>query len=124
MLAIEDIRTGPLRLNGGQDDNWVNYIISGGARGADRMGEMYAHKHGKDLRIIKPNWHPNGIYNPSAGYDRNEVMAEDAHALIAIWDGESNGTKHMIDTMYNQYKPVVVINVKEQTRKFVPRKTR
>ena len=24
-------------------------------------------------------------------------MAEDSHALIAFWDGESKGTKHMID---------------------------
>ena len=25
-------------------------------------------------------------------------MAENADALLAIWDGESRGTKHMIDT--------------------------
>ena len=32
-----------------------------------------------------------------AGYVRNVQMAFYADALIAFWDGESRGTKHMID---------------------------
>jgi hypothetical protein len=34
----------------------------------------------------------------AAGYLRNEKMAEAVDALIAVWDGGSKGTKHMIYT--------------------------
>ena len=40
------------------------------------------------------DWDKHG---KSAGYKRNLEMAENADALIAFWDGESRGTKHMID---------------------------
>ena len=33
-----------------------------------------------------------------AGYRRNVQMAQHADALIAIWDGKSPGTRHMIET--------------------------
>lgn len=36
-------------------------------------------------------------------------MAEVADALIAFWDGESHGTKHMIDIMNNKNLKVRVI---------------
>ena len=39
----------------------------------------------------------NGVYNPRAGFERNAYMAERIDALLAIWDGRSKGTKHMID---------------------------
>ena len=35
-------------------------------------------------------------FGKSAGYKRNIQMAEHADALIAIWDGKSKGTMHMI----------------------------
>jgi hypothetical protein len=37
-------------------------------------------------------------------------MAEVADALIAFWDGESKGTKHMIDIMNNKGLPTKVVN--------------
>ena len=36
------------------------------------------------------------------GYIRNEEMAKNADALVAFWDGESHGTKHMIE-LANRY---------------------
>ena len=33
----------------------------------------------------------------AAGYIRNKEMAQNADALVAFWDGESRGTKSMID---------------------------
>lgn len=35
-------------------------------------------------------------------------MAQYADALIAVWDGESKGTLHMINSMNNIGKPVFV----------------
>lgn len=69
-------------------------IVSGGAKGADSIGEQYAINNKLSLIQCKANWNKFG---KSAGYIRNKEMAEISHALIAIWDGKSKGTKHMID---------------------------
>lgn len=45
---------------------------------------------------------------PSAGYRRNAEMEKVGEALIAIWDGESRGTRHMISLMEASGKPYVV----------------
>jgi dissimilatory sulfite reductase (desulfoviridin) alpha/beta subunit len=82
-------------------------IVSGHARGADTIGEKYAQDEGFDLEIYPAQWKKLG---KQAGYRRNEQMAEVADALIAFWDGESHGTKHMIDIMTNKGLPTKVIN--------------
>ena len=69
-------------------------IISGGARGVDQMGERYAKENNINLTIKKADWETHG---KSAGYKRNQEMANIATHLIAFWDGQSRGTKHMID---------------------------
>lgn len=82
-------------------------IISGGARGADTLGEKYAQDEGFSLEVFLANWNKFG---KSAGFRRNEQMAEVADALIAFWDGKSNGTKHMIEIMENKKLLVRVVN--------------
>lgn len=69
-------------------------VISGGALGADKLGENWAKTNSIPCEIYPADWDKHG---KSAGYKRNQEMAEKAEALIAIWDGESRGTKHMID---------------------------
>ena len=69
-------------------------IVSGGARGADALGERYAHDKGYSLHVFPADW---DYYGKRAGYLRNIQMAEYADALLAFWDGKSKGTKHMID---------------------------
>lgn len=69
-------------------------ILSGTAQGADRLGEIYARERGYKLEQYPANWEQ---YGKSAGYKRNEQMAQLATHLVAFWDGESKGTKHMID---------------------------
>jgi hypothetical protein len=68
-------------------------IVSGGARGADKLGERYARERGYALEIYPADWER---YGKRAGYIRNKEMAEVADALIAFWDGESRGTRMMI----------------------------
>ena len=75
-------------------DTVVSEIVSGGARGVDRFGEQLAKARGIPLNVKPANWDK---YGKSAGYIRNKEMAEYADALLALWDGESRGTKHMID---------------------------
>ena len=69
-------------------------IVSGGAKGADKLGERYAKERGYSLKIFPAEWNK---YGKSAGYKRNAQMAEYADMVIVFWDGESKGTKHMID---------------------------
>jgi hypothetical protein len=69
-------------------------IVSGTAKGADQFGEKFAAKHGLGCIRMPANWDQ---YGKRAGYLRNEQMAEIGDALVAFWDGESRGTKHMID---------------------------
>ena len=87
-------------------------IISGGARGADKLGEKYSQDEGFALEVFKANWDK---YGKSAGFRRNEQMGEVADALIAFWDGKSHGTKHMIDIMNNKNLEVRVINYEATT---------
>lgn len=81
-------------------------IVSGHARGADTLGEKYAQDEGFALEIYPAQWKKLG---KQAGYRRNEQMAEVADALIAFWDGESKGTKHMIDIMNAKSLQVKVV---------------
>lgn len=69
-------------------------IISGTAYGADQYGERWAKEKGLPIKKFPANWNTHGR---SAGYIRNAEMAQNAEALIALWDGKSRGTKHMID---------------------------
>lgn len=73
-----------------------NYIevVSGGASGADALGEMYAKERGYSIKRFDADWYK---YGRSAGPRRNKQMAEYADALLAYWDGKSRGTKNMID---------------------------
>ena len=70
------------------------YILSGKARGADSLGERYAVEHFLEVLFFPADW---DTFGKCAGFKRNVEMANEADALIAFWDGESHGTKHMID---------------------------
>lgn len=70
-------------------------IVSGGARGADRLAEIYARERGHKLTVMNADWYQ---YGKAAGHIRNREMAEYADALIAFWDGNSPGTSNMIST--------------------------
>lgn len=80
-------------------------ILSGGVAGPATHGLTWAEARGIPCRVYPAKWNTLGRY---AGIARNLEMAEKAAALVAIWDGESRGTKHMIDTMKKRGAPVVV----------------
>jgi len=92
-------------------------IISGTANGADRFGEAFALKYGIEVKRFPAQWHK---YGKSAGYVRNNIMAQyaaksdDLGVLIAFWDGKSRGTKMMIDIAKKNNLKVFVINVESE----------
>lgn len=69
-------------------------IVSGGASGVDTFAEQFAKDRMYDTIIIEPEWQK---YGPAAGPKRNTKIVEEADAVVAIWDGKSNGTKDTID---------------------------
>ena len=81
-------------------------IVSGTAAGADTLGERYAQEKGYEVKKFPAQW---DLYGKSAGYTRNQQMAEYADGLIAVWDGKSRGPKHMIDIATNKGLKVRVI---------------
>lgn len=81
-------------------------IISGTARGADRLGERYAAERGYRIERFPADWDRNGI---AAGPIRNTKMAAHADALVAFWDGKSRGTKDMIEKAKERNLPVRIV---------------
>ena len=69
-------------------------IVSGGARGADALGEQYAKERGFNVMWFPAAW---SKFGRSAGVLRNAEMANYAEVLIAFWDGRSRGTRNMIN---------------------------
>lgn len=80
-------------------------IISGGARGVDRLAGEYAAEKGIEFIEYLADWDK---YGKRAGFMRNYVMVGEADAVIAVWDGVSSGTKHSIELARSTGKPVFV----------------
>lgn len=71
----------------------INTVVCGKARGVDTLGESYALRNGIPVTYYPAEW---DRYGKSAGYKRNAQMAENAEALILIWDGKSKGSAMML----------------------------
>lgn len=71
-------------------------IVTGGCpSGADAIGARYARARGLPLRVFPARWAKLGR---AAGPVRNEEMALYADGVIVYWDGESRGSKSMINS--------------------------
>ncbi len=94
--------------------NWIGHddfeVVSGGASGADSLGERFAQLFNHQLTRFPADWEK---YGRAAGPIRNEQMAKYADGVIAFWDGKSRGTKNMIDVArkYNKWTYVVRIDI-------------
>ena len=87
-------------------------IISGGAKGADALGERYAKENGFKIEKYLADW-PR--YGRSAGPKRNKQMAEKCDFVICFWDGQSRGTKSMISYAKEFGKPIKIKIVQKKT---------
>ena len=93
--------------------NWHNIeIVSGMALGVDTVAIQYARNH--NLRVIgmPANWKAEG---KAAGYKRNERMALCSDALVAVWDGKSKGTQHMINLAFKHNLQVYVKRIDDES---------
>lgn len=86
-------------------------VLCGKATGVDTLGEEWALKRGIPVLPFPAKWKVNGVYDRGAGYKRNTEMSKHAEALLAIWDGVSTGTKHMIGEAKKRGLRVYVYNI-------------
>ena len=86
----------------------ISMIISGGAIGADKLGEKFAQNNNIEIKIFYPNWNTHG---KKAGILRNKIIVENADEVIAFWNGESKGTLSTINFAKQLNKKCVVINI-------------
>lgn len=99
-VALDTLRWGPFVR-----------VVSGAARGVDRLGERWAREHKitvKSFPVSPLEWQ---AAPRTAGHERNARMADYATHLVAVWDGRSGGTAHMIRTMRARGRPVLVANL-------------
>ena len=83
----------------------VTEIVSGGARGVDTSAREYARAHGLPCTEFLPEY---GKYGRAAPLKRNLQIIEYADLVLAFWDGQSRGTKFVIEHCKAQGKPVRV----------------
>lgn len=69
-------------------------IVSGGARGIDQCAREYAISHGIKLTEFLPEYQKFGQKAPLI---RNITIIENSDIVLAFWDGNSHGTKFVID---------------------------
>lgn len=84
----------------------IKKLITGGcASGPDSWAESWSRV--RDVGFVKfiPDWNTHG---KSAGPIRNMEMAKYGDYLYAFWDGNSKGTKNMIDCMNKLNKPYTI----------------
>jgi hypothetical protein len=75
------------------------------ARGADALGYQFAKTNNIMVYEFPADW----SQGKSAGFKRNAQMGDFSDGLLAFWDGQSRGTKGMIEYMQRLGKPVHVV---------------
>ena len=84
----------------------INKIISGGAYGADILGENFARDFNIKKEVYKPDWDKFG---KSAGFIRNQEIVDACDMVLAFWDGKSKGTQDTINKAKKAKKPTFVV---------------
>ena len=80
-------------------------IVSGGAKGVDTSAREYAIANHIKLTEFLPEYNKFGRRAP---LKRNLQIIEYADLVLAFWDGQSHGTKFVIDKCHELGVEVVV----------------
>lgn len=79
-----------------EDSGWeeeITEIVSGGARGVDKLGEAWAKGNYVPIKQFLPDW----SIGKSAGHVRNRQMGDYADALIVLIFNDSKGSTGMLE---------------------------
>lgn len=89
--------------------NDVTEIISGGAKGIDTSAREFAIKNNIKLTEILPEYEK---YGRAAPIKRNDLIVNAADVVFAFWDGNSHGTKYVINYCKKTNKPIKIFKPK------------
>jgi hypothetical protein len=81
-------------------------VVTGGARGVDIVAEEAALRHRLKVEVFEADWEHQGR---KAGVIRNAHVVDYVDFVVAFWDGESRGTKNVIDLCRSMVKPFAVV---------------
>lgn len=101
-IAVIDLSKGPM--------TYLTEVVSGTARGIDRLGELWAERRGIPVKRFPADWNKHG---KAAGFIRNREMAIYGDGALVLWDGKSRGSKNMYETMRGLSKPALCITYGE-----------
>jgi len=87
------------------DAGVITEVVSGCAKGADTLGEMWATKNGIPIKKFPADWKKHG---KAAGFIRNKEMIDYGDSLLAIWDGKSRGTQHTVSLAEKKGTPYYI----------------
>jgi uncharacterized phage-like protein YoqJ len=103
-LAIVGSRSLKINIERFVDKN-ATMIISGGAIGIDTAAANFAKNNNLPLCVFKPDYIKFG---KSAPILRNKQIVKKADSILAIWDGKSRGTAHVIKLAKYFNKPTKI----------------
>jgi hypothetical protein len=83
----------------------ITDLITGGAKGADRMAEEWAKAHNIPVTLYLPQ--PK--YGKGQFSQRNKEIVDNCDYVIAFWDEKSKGTKHVMDLCQKRNKRLLMI---------------
>lgn len=91
-------------------------IISGGAKGADKLAEEYCHNKNIEIIIFNAEWNK---YGKSAGFKRNVEMInfikdKEQKGVLSFWDMKSKGTEHSIKLSKKENIPIRIFDIKNK----------
>ncbi len=88
----------------------ISLIVSGGARGADSLAELYASENSIPFTVYIARWE---LHGKAAGVIRNRLIVDNADMVVAFWDGVSPGTKHTIEYARSVGKKVIIVEARK-----------
>lgn len=80
-------------------------MIEGAAKGIDTIAKEYAQENDWKIEEYPANW----SIGKQAGILRNIKMYENTDEILILWDGNSRGTRHMIELCEKGNKPYTII---------------
>lgn len=81
-------------------------IVTGGAKGAELLGEQYAQERGLTARQILADWK---LYGRGAKVIRNTRLVEAADCALFFWDGKSKAVAELIEKAEARGIPVEIV---------------
>jgi hypothetical protein len=80
-------------------------LVSGACpKGPDYFAELWAKKRGVPILLFPADWSKG----KSAGFKRNADIIRAADAVVAFWDGKSNGTRDSMERTWTAGKKLLV----------------